>query len=69
MNRLFSTLSEKDRRHYPAIEVAKLGSSGISTISGLFDLDTKTVLKVLTGVGTRKRSRAQPGSKKGGGHR
>ena len=43
MKRLFATLSEKDRRRYAAIEAAKLGSGGISAITGLFGLDVKTV--------------------------
>ena len=47
MKRLFATLSEKDRRRYAAIEAAKLGSGGISAISGLFGLDAKTVRRGL----------------------
>ena len=39
MKRLFATLWEKDRLRYAAIEAAKLGSSGVSAISGLFGLD------------------------------
>ena len=48
MKRLFATLSEKDRRRYAVIEAAKLGSSGISAIAGLFGLDAKTVRRGLT---------------------
>ncbi|WP_029528436.1 hypothetical protein, partial [Polaromonas glacialis] len=48
MKRLFATLSEKDRRRYAAIEAAKLGSGGISVVSGLFGLDAKTVRRGLT---------------------
>lgn len=48
MKRLFATLSEKDRRLYAGIEAAKLGSSGIGAISGLFGLDAKTVRRGLT---------------------
>ncbi len=48
MKRLFATLSEKDRRRYAAIEAAKLGSGGVSAISGLFGLDVKTVRRGLT---------------------
>jgi hypothetical protein len=48
MKRLFATLSEKDRRRYAAVEAAKLGSGGISAISGLFGLDAKTVRRGLT---------------------
>ena len=48
IKRLFATLSEKDRWRYVAIEASKLGSSGISAISGLFGVDTKTVRRGLT---------------------
>jgi hypothetical protein len=43
MQRLFATLSEKDRRRYAGIEAAKLGHGGIEYISRLFDIDPKTV--------------------------
>jgi hypothetical protein len=33
MQRLFATLSEKDRRRYAAVEAAKLGHGGIDYIS------------------------------------
>jgi hypothetical protein len=48
MQRLFATLSEKDRRRYAGIEAAKLGHGGIDCISGLFDMDPKTVRRGLT---------------------
>ncbi len=43
MQRLYATLSEKDRRRYAAIEVAKLGHGGNEYISGLFGIDPKTI--------------------------
>ena len=43
MQRLFATLSEKDRRRYAGIEAAKLGHGGIEYISKLLDIDPKTV--------------------------
>ena len=43
MQRLYATLSEKDRRRYAAIEVAKLGHGGTEYISGLFGIDPKTI--------------------------
>ncbi len=43
MQRLFATLSEKDRRRYAAVEAAKLGHGGLDYISRLFDIDPKTV--------------------------
>ncbi len=48
MQRLFATLSEKDRRRYAAVDAAKLGIGGVSAISGLFGLDVKTVRRGLT---------------------
>jgi len=47
MQRLFATLSEKDRRRYAGIEAAKLGHGGIDYVSGLFDMDPKTVRRGL----------------------
>jgi hypothetical protein len=43
MQRLFSTLSEKDKRRYAGIEATKLGHGGIDYISKLFDIDPKTL--------------------------
>lgn len=48
MQRLFSMLSEKDRRRYAAIEAAKLTPCGIDYVSGLFGIDAKTVRRGLT---------------------
>ena len=47
MQRLFGTLSEKDRRRYAGIEAAKLGHGGIEYISRLFEMDPKTVRRGL----------------------
>lgn len=47
MQRLFLMLSEKDRRRYAGIEAAKLGHGGIEYVSGLFDMDPKTVRRGL----------------------
>ncbi len=47
MQRLFLLLSEKDRRRYAGIEAAKLGHGGIEYVSGLFDMDPKTVRRGL----------------------
>ena len=48
MQRLFATLSEKDRRRYAGIEAAKLGHGGIEYVSELFQMDPKTVRRGLT---------------------
>ena len=47
MQRLFATLSEKDRRRYAGIEAAKLGHGGIEYVSALFGIDPKTVRRGL----------------------
>jgi hypothetical protein len=51
MQRLFATLSEKDRRRHAGIEAAKLGHGGIEYVSGLFGLDAKTVRRGLDELG------------------
>jgi len=33
MQRFYTTLSEKDRRHYAAVEASKLGHGGVSYIA------------------------------------
>lgn len=47
MQRLYSRLSEKDRRCYAGIEAAKLNHGGTEYVSGLFDIDPKTVRRGL----------------------
>jgi hypothetical protein len=39
----FENLSEKDRRHYAAVEALKLGHGGISYISDLFGISIRTI--------------------------
>lgn len=48
MQRLFATLSEKDRRRYAGVESAKLTHGGLDYICDLFDIDPKTVRRGLT---------------------
>jgi hypothetical protein len=47
MQRLFATLTERDRRRYAGLGAAKLGHGGIEYISGLFGIDPKTVRRGL----------------------
>ncbi len=47
MQRLFSTLSEKDKRRYAGIEATKLGHGGVDYISKLFEIDPKTIRRGL----------------------
>ncbi|MEL6606452.1 MAG: hypothetical protein AAFP20_24955 [Cyanobacteria bacterium J06614_10] len=45
---LFSeNLSEKDRRHYAAVEAKKLGHGGIEYISQLLGISVKTIARGL----------------------
>jgi len=43
MQRLYASLSEKDRRRYAAVESAKLGHGGLTYISQILDCDPKTI--------------------------
>lgn len=39
----YFSLSEKDKRHYAAVEAAKLGHGGITYIAKLFGCDRQTI--------------------------
>jgi len=41
----YSRLSEKDRRHYAALESLKLGRGGTTYISKILGVDRKTILQ------------------------
>ena len=43
MKRLFGSLKESDRRHYAAIEAAKLRHGGIDYIASVLGCDPKTI--------------------------
>jgi hypothetical protein len=43
MVRLYSSLSEKDRRRYAAVEAEKLGHGGVQYIAELFGCDPDTI--------------------------
>jgi hypothetical protein len=43
MKRFFESLSEKDRRRYAAVEVAKLGHGGVEYIARVLGCDPKTI--------------------------
>jgi hypothetical protein len=43
MRSFYDSLSEKDRRRYAAIEVAKLGYGGVEYIASVLGCDPKTV--------------------------
>lgn len=43
----FENLSEKDRRHYAAVEAKKLGHGGIKYIAALFSISERTIQRGL----------------------
>ena len=43
MQRLYQTLSERDRRRYAAVEAAKLGHGGVEYVARLLGCDVKTI--------------------------
>ena len=44
MQRYHSSLPEKDRRHYAAVEAIKMGYGGTTYISELLDIDRGTII-------------------------
>ena len=43
MKKFFDSLSEKDRRRYAAVEVAKLGHGGVEYVAGVLGCSPKTI--------------------------
>lgn len=43
MKLFYDTLSEKDKRRYPAIEVAKLGHGGLTYLAGVLQCHPNTI--------------------------
>jgi hypothetical protein len=43
MKKFYDSLSEKDRRRYAAVEVAKLGHGGVGYIAQILGCDPKTI--------------------------
>jgi len=43
MKKFYDTLSEKDRRRYAAVEVAKLGHGGLEYVARVLGCDVKTI--------------------------
>lgn len=43
MKKFFDSLSEKDRRRYAAVEVAKLGHGGLEYVARVLGCDPKTI--------------------------
>ncbi len=55
MRRMYFSLSEKDQRHYAAIEAAKLGYGGVSYIADLFGCCRQTIA---SGIEALKKTRS-----------
>ena len=45
MQLYYSRLSEKDRRHYAAVEAIKLGHGGVTYISKVLAVDRNTIIQ------------------------
>ena len=45
MKKLFDSLSEKDRRRYAAVEMAKFGHGGLEYIARILNCDRNTILQ------------------------
>lgn len=66
----YSRLSEKDRRHYAALESLKLGRGGITYISKVLGVDRKTILQGRTELTEDLENPIPPGrQRKAGGGR
>jgi hypothetical protein len=69
MKHLYQALSEKDRRHYAAIEAKKLGYGGISYICRLFSCDASSVRRGLRELANPPTSRTNRLREVGGGRK
>ena len=65
MRRLYGWLSEKDRRRYAAVEVAKLGQGGVEYIARVLSCDPKTIRQGLNDLEEREDPAAERVRKKG----
>jgi len=67
MKRFFDSLSEKDRRRYAAVEVAKLGHGGVDYVARVLGCDPKTIQQGQDDLGQPEDSAAGRVRKKGVG--
>ena len=68
----YSRLSEKDRRHYAAIEAIKLGHGGTTYISKILAVDRNTIIegkKELIALASYEQIPAEKQRKPGGGRK
>ena len=71
MQRFYTTLSEKDRRHYAAVEASKLGHGGVSYIARVLGCDRSTIQTGMKELGQLPETKemAQRIRKPGGGRK
>ena len=67
MIKYFSSLNEKDKRRYAAIEAVKLGHGGIKIISSILNIDPKTIAKGIKELREQAIEKDKRIRKKGGG--
>ncbi|MFK0571061.1 hypothetical protein [Endozoicomonas sp.] len=66
MVRFYSSLNERDRRRYAALETTKLGHGGIQYISTLLGLHRKTIVRGMTELNSEEQLTTNRIRKKGG---
>ena len=69
MKALFSTLNERDRRRYAAVEAEKLPWGGIDYIAGLLGIDSRTISQGLTDLKESQDAVSDRIRKQGGGRK
>ena len=66
MRTFYTSLAERERRHYAAIEAVKLGHGGITYIAGLFSCSERTVRRGIDELGQPNPLPTGTSRKKGG---
>jgi predicted transcriptional regulator len=69
MKLFYDNLSEKDKRHYAAVESEKLGYGGMQYISGLFGCSRQTISKGLWELEQKNLLQKEQIRKPGGGRK
>lgn len=69
MKALFSTLNERDRRRYAAVEAKKLPWGGIDYIADLLGIDSRTISQGLTDLKESQDAVSDRIRKQGGGRK
>lgn len=69
MKVFYNSLSEKDKRHYAAVEATKLGHGGLKYLSELFKCTRQTISKGLENLKNNDFAQKQRTRKPGGGRK